>query len=75
MAHAAHEIRDGHLTRKEGVALMKRYEGEFPERYFEEFLKYLDISEDHFWDVVDSWRLPHLWHKVDSAWVLKYPIS
>ena len=45
MEDAAHEIRDGHITREEGIALMKRYEGEFPKKYFTEFLEYLDISE------------------------------
>ena len=29
---AAQEIRNGHLTRDEGVALVKRYDGEFPQR-------------------------------------------
>ena len=32
MEDAAHEIRDSHITREEGVALMKRYEGEFPQK-------------------------------------------
>jgi len=75
MEDAAHEIRDGHLTREEGVALMKRYEGEFPRKYFQEFLEYLDITEEHFWAVVDSWRAPHLWERVDGVWKMKYPIS
>ena len=74
MEDAAHEIRDGHITREEGIALMKRYEGEFPAKYFDEFLTYLDISEDHFWDVVDSWRASHLWMKKNNEWKLKYPI-
>jgi N-acetyl sugar amidotransferase len=69
---ASHEIRDGHLTREEGVALVKRYDGEFPKRYFKDFLSYLDISEDHFWDVVDSYRLPHLWGKKEGKWVEKF---
>ncbi|MBU1196105.1 MAG: N-acetyl sugar amidotransferase [Proteobacteria bacterium] len=75
MEDATHEIRDGHLTREEGIALMKRYEGEFPQRYFKEFLEYLDITEEHFWDVVDSWRAEHLWHKVEGEWKLKYPVE
>ena len=74
MEDAAHEIRDGHLTREEGIALMRRYEGEFPKRYFKEFLEYLDITEDHFWEVVDSWRLPHLWEKVNVEWKFKHTI-
>jgi len=75
MEEAAHEIRDGHITREEGVALMKRYEGEFPKKYFKDFLEYLDITEAHFWEVVDSWRAPHLWRKVDGNWELKHPIK
>ena len=75
MEDASHEIRDGHMTREEGVALMNRYEGEFPQKYFIEFLEYLDITENHFWDVVDSWRAEHLWHKVDGLWALKHQVS
>ena len=71
---AAHEVRDGHITREEGVALMQLYDGEFPQLYYQDFLKYLDISEKHFWEVVDSWRAPHLWEKVEGKWKLKHPI-
>jgi len=75
MEDAAHEIRDGHITRDEGITLMNRYEGEFPNKYFDEFLKYLDINEDHFRNVVDSWRAKHLWKKIDNDWKLKFPIT
>ena len=54
---------------------MKRYEGEFPKKYFKDFLEYLDITEEHFLEVVDSWRASHLWGKVDGNWELKHPIE
>lgn len=72
---AAHEIRDGHITREEGVALVRRYDGEFPKKYFHEFLDYLDITEDRFWEIVDSWRPPHLWEKTDGMWKLKHQVT
>lgn len=72
---AAHEIRDGHITREEGVALVRRYDGEFPERYFKEFLEYLDITEEQFWKVVDSCRPPHLWEKANGVWKLRHQVS
>ena len=75
MEDAAHEIRDGHITREEGLALMRRYEGEFPKKYFKDFLEYLQIDEDHFWDVIDSWRSPNLWKKNNNDWVLRFPIK
>jgi N-acetyl sugar amidotransferase len=71
---SAHEIRDGHLTREEGVALVKKFDGEFPRKYFDIFLKYCSISEEYFWDVIDSWRSPHLWEKKGGDWKLKHAV-
>jgi N-acetyl sugar amidotransferase len=68
---ASHEVRDGHISREEAVALVKRYDGEFPEKYFQDFLDYLNISQSYFWQIVDSWRAPHLWEKNGNNWKLK----
>ena len=72
---AAHEIRDGHILRDEGVALVRKYDGEFPKKYFEDFLCYCDITEDYYWKTVDSWRSPHIWSKVNGDWELKVQVS
>ncbi len=71
----AHEVRDGHITREEGVALVNKFDGEFPEKYFKTFLEYCDITEEYFWEVIDSWRSPHLWEKVDGKWKLKKKVD
>lgn len=70
----AHEIRDGHITREEGAALIKRFDGEFPDLHFKTFLEYCGITEEHYHEVIDSWRSPHLWEKVNGIWQLKQPI-
>lgn len=74
---AAHEIRDGHLTREEGVGLVHRYDLEFPYLTFPLFLKYLDMSEEEFWDVVNAYRTlsPHLWEHKNEGWKLKQQVS
>ncbi|MBF0343545.1 MAG: N-acetyl sugar amidotransferase [Nitrospirae bacterium] len=72
---AAHEIRDGHITREEGVALVKRFDGEFPKKYHAEFLDYLGISEEYFYEVVDFWRPDHIWEKVNGHWRLKHQVE
>jgi N-acetyl sugar amidotransferase len=45
---AAHEIRDGDLERGEGIDLVRKYDGEFPSRHFQECLDYLSLDEEHF---------------------------
>ncbi len=71
---AAHEIRDGKITREEGIALVRRYDGEFPRKYFTDFLEYCSITEDDVANVIDSWRSEHLWEQQDGAWKLKHPV-
>jgi N-acetyl sugar amidotransferase len=72
---SAHEIRDGHITREEGVQLVRKFDGEFPKKHFKEFLDYCDITEEYFNDVIDSWRSSHLWEKIDNKWTLKHRVS
>jgi len=71
---SAHEIRDEKIFRDEGVMLVKKYDSEFPKLYFKETLEYLNISEELYWEVIDSWRSPHLWENINGIWRLKYPI-
>jgi len=70
----AHEIRDGHIDRDDGIHLVKRFDGEFPELYFKTFLQYCDITEEYYHEVIDSWRSPHLWRKSYGKWELINPI-
>ncbi len=72
---SAHEIRDDHITREEGVALVKKFDGEFPQKYFKTFLEYCNIDKDFFHGVIDSWRSDHLWVKVNGDWKLRHTVS
>jgi N-acetyl sugar amidotransferase len=74
LSDAAHEIRDGHISREEAVSLIKRYDGEFPKKYYQEFLEYCDISEEEFHDVIESWRSEHIWTFENNEWKLKNPV-
>jgi N-acetyl sugar amidotransferase len=73
---ASQEIRNKHLTRDEGVALVNRFDGEFPDRYFNDVMKYLDINPDYFNKLVDKFRSPHLWGKDEAGvWKLRHNLS
>lgn len=72
---AQQDIRRHHITREEGVRLVRRYDGEFPARYFKWMLDYLDINEATFWEVCDRYRsMSNAWEKRDGQWVMKYPV-
>lgn len=45
---AAQEIRSADITRDEGVALVKRFDHEFPERFADEIFRYLSIPDSEF---------------------------
>jgi N-acetyl sugar amidotransferase len=71
----AHEIRDGKIDREEGIALVKKYDGEFPKRYYKKFLEFCSVSEEDFLLILDSWRPDHIWYKDnENVWKLKNPI-
>lgn len=72
---AAQEIRNHKITREEGVALVRRYDQEFPKKYFKDFLEYIDISEERFWKLINDGRSPHLWKKESGEWKLRYQIE
>jgi N-acetyl sugar amidotransferase len=72
---ASQEIRNHHLTREEGIALVHKYDGEFPKKYFDEILKYIDMDEARFFELADKFRSPHLWEKTGGDWRLRHRAS
>lgn len=66
------DIRDGFISREEGIELINKYDGEFPVKYFQEVLDYMGISEERYWEVLDNARSPHLWEKLNGEWQLKH---
>ena len=73
---ASQEIRNEHITREEGMALVSRYDGEFPNRYFDDVMNYLSIYPDYFrHDLTDKFRSPHLWKHDGSSWQLRHNVN
>ena len=72
---SSHEVRDGHISREEAVALVDRFDGEFPEKSFKIFLDYLDFTEGEFWDIVNRFRQDHIWEKKGTDWNLRYKVK
>ena len=70
---AAQEIRNGHLMREEGVALVRRYDGELREATVLWAAEYMGLAEADFWAAIDAARAarPRLWTREDGAWRLR----
>ena len=70
----AHEIRDGKISREEGIALVRRYDHEAPKKYRKEFLEFCSLTESECQEIVDSWRSEKIWRRDGGEWKLRYPI-
>ena len=68
-------IRNNHINRIEAQALVARFDGEFPDRYFEEVLNYLEIDKEKFFKLSDEFRSPHLWKKINGKWMLRHNVN
>lgn len=71
---SAQEVRNGDITRDEGIALIRRFDGEFPHQYIQDCCNYMDISLQEYHDTIEKFRTPHLWEKANGKWILKHPI-
>ena len=75
MMDSSMEIRNGHLTKDEGISLIKQFDGEFPKRYEKEFLEYISMTREEFDGICDKFRPNHIWKKNSNRWELKTPLE
>ena len=71
---SSQEIRNGDITRDEGIALIKRFDGEFPQQYISDCCEYMGITLQQYYDTIEKFRSPHLWEQNYGKWELKKPI-
>lgn len=55
---AAQEIRSGDITRDDGVALVKRFDGEWPSRFEDELMNYLSVDHRLGDGVISNFQKP-----------------
>ncbi len=73
---AAHEIRDGHINREEGVSLVKQFDHRKPSVSLPQTLDYLGISEQDLNLITDAFKekRPNLWKRTNQDWELKHAV-
>lgn len=63
------DIRRGAMTRKQALALVKKYDGEYPEPYIDRYLKFYDMTKDELDAVLDRHANKKLFKKDNGRWI------
>ncbi|MDB3947379.1 N-acetyl sugar amidotransferase [Candidatus Pelagibacter sp.] len=69
------EIRNNHLIREDGKRLVKKFDGEFPNIYFDEIMDFIDMKKDEFFKLCNKFRSPHIWKKKGRNYTLRHTVN
>ena len=69
------DIRHGRLTREKAVELVKKYDGEYPEKSIPVFLDYYEMTKEEFDAVLDRHANKDLFEKENGIWRPKFTIE
>lgn len=69
------DIRGGRLSREEGLALVKKYDGEYPEQYISLYLDYYKITKAEFEQILEKHANKELFEKINGRLKPKFKIS
>ena len=65
--HANIDIRNKRITRKEGLDLVKKYDGKYPHLSINAFIEYSGISKEEIDSIIDSYTNPLLFKMNDDG--------
>jgi N-acetyl sugar amidotransferase len=67
--HACKDIRDGKLTREQGIEMVRKYDHVKPRDLYR-WLEYVNMTEEEFDRIADTFRDMRVWEKTpDGAWI------
>ena len=68
--HSNYEIREGRMTREEGIKMVEKYDHVKP-RDLSRWLQYVKMSEDEFDSIADTFRDKRVWDIKNNKWYKK----
>ena len=63
-------IQNGHLNKLEGLKLIKKFDGEYPQKNLEIVLNYLSLNKYEFDKIIDKHRNLEIWRIKNNNWEL-----
>ncbi len=70
-----YDIREGRLSREDAKWYVNEYDGKCGEQYIDMACKYLDITKEEFWEVVDRYVNKDLFEKKNDKWTPKFTVG
>ena len=65
--HASKDIRSGHMTRNQGIEMVRQYDHIVSSDLYH-WLDYVNMGEDEFWRIADTFRDPKIWKIKNGEW-------
>ena len=65
--HASKDIRTGDMTREKGIEMVKKYDSVVSSDLYH-WLDYVDMTENEFWKIADTFRDPRIWWIKNNEW-------
>ena len=68
-------LRTGRITKEEAIQLIKEHDGKLDRRALADFLEFVGLSDDEFWEIAERFRNHEIWKKADGKWILDDPLK
>lgn len=65
------EIRNGRLIRDEAIQIVREWGDQTPHEDIAKFCNFVDITKEHFFEVIEKFRNPDIWIKRNNTWVIR----
>jgi N-acetyl sugar amidotransferase len=67
--HSCKDIRGGLMTREQGIEMVRKYDHVKPQRDLQRWLKYVNMTEEEFDRICDTFRDKRVWRIENGQWV------
>jgi N-acetyl sugar amidotransferase len=65
------EIRNNRLSRADAVEIIRKIGDDTPRKDIQSLCKFLEISEERFWEIIEPFRNLNIWERNQQTWQIK----
>lgn len=65
------EIRNNRISRDQAVRIIRERGDETPHEDISKFCKFIGVTTEHFFEVIEKFRDPNIWLKLNGKWMIE----